>query len=239
MLLALALCCPLVAQEVELADEAGSESYRISGVLRAPAEALASGEARVVFDWTDADNHYYVRLHQESAQIFGVKEGETTALSRAGGIRRAAPAERLEFSLQRRDWSVQFACNQVVCARAEDRDLPPGAAGHRGGPGLVFEAFEVQPTEPIYFADDFMRTDDQLGGWAALLGQWENNQQGSKTTRSANAFSFRSVGEEPSLAVTGYPFWTDYVAQAAVRCDGSGAIGLAVGVLGAEDHYRL
>ncbi|NUQ00773.1 MAG: hypothetical protein HUU35_13060, partial [Armatimonadetes bacterium] len=67
----------------------------------------------------------------------------------------------------------------------------------------------------------------------------ENNQQGSKTTRSANAFSFRSVGEEPSLAVTGYPFWTDYVAQAAVRCDGSGAVGLAVGVQGAGDHYRL
>ncbi|MCC7490750.1 MAG: hypothetical protein IT204_00295 [Fimbriimonadaceae bacterium] len=228
------------AVTVQVAEEAPGETYRLSGSLLAPPAALARGELRLAFDWTDAQNHYYAKLSGEQAQFFRVQRGQTSALGLPGKLWRARPTDPLAFSLQRGEWAMVLCVNAVVAARAEDRSLPPGAAGHGvSGAGLAVESFEAQPTEEIYFSDDFMRTDAQLGGWEPLVGQWENNQQGSKASRSANAFSFRSVGATPGLAACGYPFWTDYTAQAAVRCDGHGAVGLAVGVQGAAACYRL
>lgn len=226
--------------EVGIAEESPGEAYRIAAVATAPATALASGELRLVFDWTDARNHYYVKLKDEQAGFWRVVDGEEVPLGWSGTLRRGRPAERLELSLQRRDWSMALICNRAVAARAEDRTLPPGAVGHGfEGANIVLESFAVQPLDDLWFADDFMRTDDELGGWESLVGRWENNQQGSKSSRSANAFSFRSVGEVESLAVNGYDFWSDYIAQAAVRCDGDGAVGLAVGVVDPEHYFRL
>jgi hypothetical protein len=226
---------------VQLVEGDGSQSYRVSGVLTAPVAALATGEARIVFDYQDARNYCAVRLAREQAQFERVKDGKAQPLGVAGTLRRGTPPEVLNFSLQRGEWAMAFVCNQVVAARAEDRGLPPGRIGHLlQGAGLEMTKLSApQAIEEIYFADDFMRADENLGGWEVALGKWQNNQQGSKTSRSANAFSFRSLGEGPSLAVHGQPFDREYVVQAAVRCDNDGAVGLAVGCQDPNHYYRL
>ena len=225
---------------VQMADDTVGENYRLGVVATAPAAALAAGELRLILDRSDEQHYYYLRLKGDQAQFFRVEDGRVTPIGTRGRIRRGSPAERLALVVHRQDWSLVLVCNQVVCVRAEDRSLPPGAVG-RGveGKGLSFGAFTVQPTEDIYFSDDFMRSDEQTGAWNPLLGKWQNNQQGSKSSRSANAFSYRAVGDGPSLAVAGFPFWSDYAAQAAVRCDGTGAVGLAVGVQDAHNYFLL
>ncbi len=228
------------AAEIRLADEPPGEAYRLGAVAVAPRAALAAGALALLCDYRDERTYYRLRIHDELARFERVEQGAVTPLGVAGTIHRVAPAERLELAVYRDRYGLKALCNKVVCARAEDERLPAGAVGWAvEGTGLSLDEFEVQPVEDIYFSDDFMRTGEELGEWSALQGQWENNQQGSKSSRSANAFSFRCAGAGESLAAAGYPFWTDYAAQVAVRCDGTGAVGLAVGVADAGHYLRL
>ncbi len=230
----------LRAGPVQLLDEPGGESYRLAAVAGAGQAALAAGEVRLIVDHRDPANYAYASLRGDRAQIVAVVDGQERAVGIGTTIYRGRPAERLALALQRTPWSLVFYCNRVECARAE---LPAPAAAAVGtqvvGQGINLAEVELQPTDELYFADDFMRTDEQIGAWELLTGRWENNQQGSKSSRSANAFSFRSLGDADSLVVTGYPFWSDYCAQTAVRCEGDGAIGLAVGVADERHYYRL
>ncbi len=230
----------LATADQQFLDEPAGDHYRLSAAVTAAPAALRAGEVRLLFDYGDDRNTLYLSLRGEQAQFHRVLDGRDTPLGAAGPLYRGAAADRLEVAVQRQDWALVAIVNQVVCARAEDRSLPVGRVGYRtDGTGLKVEQLELQPTEDIYFADDFMRADEKLGQWTPLTGKWENNQQGSKASRSANAFSFRSLGDSESLAVAGHPFWSDYTFQAAVRSDGTGALGLAVGVIDERHYYRL
>jgi hypothetical protein len=216
-------------------------NYRVAGAIVASPAALAGGEARLLFDYQSPESHYELRLAGEQAQFYRVKGGQSVPLGQSGKVRREAGSAKLAFSLQRRDWEMLFICNKVVCARAEDRSIAPGKVGWSvKGEGLSIEGVgPPQPVEELFFTDDFMRTGDQLGGWQALSGKWAINQQGSRASRSAKAFTYRSLGGGECLTVHGKPFDCDYVAQCAVRCDNDGAVGLAVGVQDAGNYYRL
>lgn len=230
----------LLAGPVQLLDEPGGPSYRLSAVATASVAALAAGEVRLILDHRDQAHYTYAAVGAERARIVAVRDGQEQAIGTSAAIYRARPAERLALAVQRSPWGVVLYCNHVECARAELPVTESGAVGTQvNGHGLNLAEVELQPTDELYFADDFMRTDAQIGAWELLTGRWENNQQGSKSSRSANAFSFRSLGEADSLVVTGYPFWSDYCAQTAVRCDGDGAVGLAVGVADEQHYYRL
>ena len=234
------LAWPAMAGPVQLLDERGGESYRLRAVAAASVAALAAGEVRLVCDYVDEDNYTYAAIQADQARIVARRQGKEVPLGTSAAIYRDQPPAQLVLALHRSPWSLKLICNEVICATAE---LPaPNEAGVGSqvtGNGLSLGELELQPTDEIYFADDFMRTDEQIGAWELLSGRWENNQQGSKSSRSANAFSFRSLGDPDSLVATGYPFWTDYCTQTAVRCDGDGAIGLAVGIIDAQHYYRL
>lgn len=224
----------------QLLDQQVGESFRLSGTMTVPPAALERGEVKLLFGWTGADDHLGVSIGREQAQFFRTVGGRSEPLGIAGTIYRGNAGDQLRFSLQRRGWQLALSINHVLIATAEYGGLTEGQVGFEtAGAGLAVGELELQPTDEIWLSDDFMRVDRALGGWEALTGEWRNNQQGSKVSRSANAFSFLSDGAKESLAVIGYPFWSEYVAQAAVRSDGTGAVGLAVGVVDAEHYYRL
>jgi len=207
------------------------EAYNVEGVWIASSEALAQGEARVVFDYADAEDYYYVKLTQERARIGRVQGGAETELGVSEPLHRFEPPEQLRFTLQRRPWKIVFFCNDVLAAEAEDRAFPPGRVGFGAtGEGITLEDSWVQVVEEPYFTDDFMRT-EEAGAWEEIDGKWRNNAQGRDVERSANAFSYRAEARETALAVAGHPFWSDYLYEAAVRCDAPGAVGLVF-------HYR-
>jgi len=230
----------LLAGPVQLLDEPGGGSFRLGAVATASQAALAGGEIRLILDYRDPAHYTCASLKGERARILVVAEGTERVIGTSAPLYRSRPTERLELALQRTPWSIVLYCNRVECARAELPATADSAVGTQVyGQGVNLAEVALQPTDELYFADDFMRTDEQLGGWELLTGRWENNQQGSKSSRSANAFSFRSLGDADALVATGYPFWSDYCAQAAVRCDSDGAVGLAVGIADERNYYRL
>ncbi|MBI2301419.1 MAG: hypothetical protein HYU66_21140 [Armatimonadetes bacterium] len=225
---------------VQIVDDSPGAGFRLSGTLTAPRAALAKGSIRLVFEQRDARNYSYLNLAGEQARFHRVVNGVDTPVGVGGPIYRGQAGDQLPFALHRLDWQTTFLCNHVVSARAEDAGPAGGGAGYEvNGAGLSVTAPEAQPTEDIFLADDFMRAGEETGGWTTVTGKWENNQQGSKSSRSANAFSYRSVGDAPALTVVGYPFWSDYSTQVAVRCDGSGAVGLAAGFADEKNYVRL
>ncbi len=236
----LALVYPLAAQNPQFVDGNSGTDFRWSPVVKASAAALAAGEVTLLLDWQDAGNHYALTLKGDRAQFQRVQAGKATPLGVSSALYRGSDDGVLRLSIHRSEWGLAAYCNRVLCARAEDRALAPGKCGWQvKGDGLSVEPGTLQTVEELFFSDDFMRTDDQLGGWEATVGKWENNQQGSKVSRSANAFSFRSKGGEPCIAVHGNPFDHDYVVQAAVRSDNAGALGLVVGYQDEKNYYLM
>lgn len=234
------LALPLAAQSPAFVDGSPGSDYRWTPVVKATPAALAAGEVDLLIDWQDANSHYRLALTKDRAQFQRVVGGKTQAIGVGGALRRIGDEPALRFSIHRTDWGLAAYCNRVLCARAEDRTIPPGKAGWlTKGADLSVEPGALQTVEELFFSDDFMRTDDQLGGWEAAIGKWENNQQGSKVSRSANAFSFRSKGGEPCVAVHGNAFDHDYVVQAAARSDNAGAMGLVVGFQDEKNYYRM
>lgn len=116
----------------------------------------------------------------------------------------------------------------------------PGQGQWLPGEGLE-EALRLQPIEPPYFTDDFMRTQEQTGGWEVVEGQWQVT--GPKSPRpnprlSANPFAYRAEGPGRHLSVAGLPFWCERRFLVAVKPEGWGSIGALLTYLSA-DHYLL
>lgn len=225
---------------VQLKDAEGSANFQVAGVVTGSVAALAAGEVRLVFDYQDASNYYYLGLLRDYAQFYRLRDNQSLALGVGGTLRREKGSDELKISLQRSDWGLAAVCNKVVVARAEGRTWPGGKLGTWvRGDGLSATLKDPQSLEDIFFSDDFMRTGENFGGWEFAEGKWQNNQQGTKTSRSANAFTFRSVGGAPLVAAHGHAFDRDYVVQCAMRCDNNGAVGLVVGYQDDANYYRL
>lgn len=227
-----------LAVDLQWLEETGGEAYNLSGVWTLPASTLAAGEARLVFDYTDDQNFYCVRLAQERATFVRVRQGVAEEIGVGGNLRRLNPPEQLRFTLQRRPWQKVWVCNFLRTAWAEDSSLPPGRIGWEGpAEAPPPTALTVQPVGDVEFADDFMRTETP-GAWEPLWGKWAINAQGINVERSANAFCYKAETPEVALAVAGHPFWNDYLYEAAVRCDSYGAVGL-VFQFQDEQNYHL
>ena len=151
--------------------------------------------------------------------------------------------------------AVSVIVNHRMRLRAYDRALRGGAVlfGQNETNIKVLRS-RVQPLEPIKFADDFMRTEEeqQLGRWTVEGGNWsfisvmarvrKNKNariRAGKTPeaqRSANPFAFKAAPGEQALAVTGFPFWDDYEFSASVKSDG-GVCGLVFHKVSPKDYF--
>lgn len=102
-------------------------------------------------------------------------------------------------------------------------------------PALVSET-TFQKTGPVFFDEDFMHTENDLGEWTVREGRWGvvalNNP-----TRSANPFSLTSKAEQ-GVITAGYPFWRNYEFSCAVHTEGVVPFGLLLCYTEAAE-YRL
>jgi len=103
--------------------------------------------------------------------------------------------------------------------------------------GLRVAAPRVQPIEPVYFADDFMRVPEEKSEWQIIAGEWQVSGK-PNPLRSANPFNYFGRGAPRAAAVIGRTFWSDY--RFAVAC-GTGDAD-AVGIYFCyrdEENYHL
>ena len=102
--------------------------------------------------------------------------------------------------------------------------------------GTTITLPQYQPVEPVYFADDFMRTAGAPELWSTTAGKWKVNTTGDVTV-GANPFTYVGQGS-PAIAVVGNWFWNDYAESASVRPAGGGAVGLVAYWLD-DNNYLL
>ena len=102
-------------------------------------------------------------------------------------------------------------------------------------PALVGET-TFQKTGPVFFDEDFMHTENDLGEWTVREGRWGVVAL-DNPTRSANPFSLTSKAAQ-GVITAGYPFWRNYEFSCAVHTEGVVPFGLLLCYTEAAE-YRL
>jgi hypothetical protein len=232
----LALATPaLFSEAAVLGDEAGGGAYNVELRLRPPAGRTS---VSLAVEWETPAHALLVTLSRTRLAVARLHDGRTLPV-RAVAV--ALPAKSpVHLALLRRGEWVGLLCNERLVLEAT---LPPGPGTQASlllGEGWGREEARVQPVEPVYFADDFMRTESL--GWTTPRGHWRL-QSAWASDPKAQTLELRSpataqnpfalVGSAPegpalATATAGRAFWDDYTVTAAVRLPADGAVGLVV-----------
>jgi len=131
------------------------------------------------------------------------------------------------------------------------RGTVPRPAGDQGEvvatAGWTVDDPEVQPLEPVVFADNFMRTSDVPGEWRVRSGKWAlqsawdfdpkgNADRFANIEYSQNPFAW--TGRNPhgaALCTAGKAFWENYTFSVAVQPGAGGAAGVMVNLANPGD----
>ena len=194
--------------------------------VRARQGSAKNGEARLVFGFKDARNFALLRVTASQLELWSVSEGKARKLgqSQNGGG---------ELSLQIAGHRIRVLQGDAIAIAATLK--LPGQNFGGATRNFRWELGDVQPTEPVVFRDDFMRT--QGPDDAEVPSQWQNT--GSWKTSGAlgpksdaalnpNPFVFRAASRNgaPAIARAGRWFWSDYAVTASVRATRAPASGL-------------
>ncbi len=192
------------------------------------------GRTRVAFCAQDPQDYYFLELGPGECYLGKTESGVERALAPLG-VRLADLLEK-EMVIQRRSLRIDVLVNGRLVAGVDDELFQGGDVAFGGRKsGLKLEQVKVQPIGEVYFADDFMRVQEEAGPWRTLSGEW-----GIKALKnpglSINAFSYLGSGK-PGVAVTGYPFWGDVEFSLACRPRGSAVVGLYVAYHDPKNYY--
>jgi len=210
-------------------------TFNFTGAVLAPDGWTPKTEVRLVFNYQPNGDHYAAVLTAEGARFLKVQGGQEAPL---GGSFAFQPGPETAITLQRREWPMALIAEGQVVARAYDETFHGGQLGLATTGGVRVDDPRQQPTEEIFWADDFARGEGDT--WEPLLGQWKlSGVKGVRPepNKSANPFSLSTQQPEGlSLTTTGYWFWDNYVFQAAVRPEGLGAVGLCAYLQDANNY---
>ncbi|MCC7493462.1 MAG: hypothetical protein IT204_13995 [Fimbriimonadaceae bacterium] len=206
-----------------LAEAEPSEEYDLR--LKLP-----RGGAEVVLNYWNSANFVKVSLTPSAVSA------ARTSAGRARGLlsQKVALTAGTPVVLKVRSRKLVVLAGSTL-ATADLSGLHHGQVGLKG----VGEEFEFQGVEPVWFTDDFMRTNDQQGGWETSGGRWETAPV-QNPDMGANPFSYKIQADTPAWALNGYPFWDEYRFSAALRPGSAGGlIGLGVLAQDAENQLRF
>jgi len=160
------------------------------------------------------------------------------------------PGEKLQFTVMRRGGKLGVLLGDVLIPFTPVPRGKGDRAGTIAGTGWTVEDARVQPLEPVVFADNFMRTADESGGWTINRGQWGLQSAWDRDPKGGSLkFSYAEYALNPfawagraetggALCTVGQPFWEDYTVTAAVCPPLDGSAGVAVNYAG-PDCYLL
>lgn len=120
------------------------------------------------------------------------------------------------FILQCRKGGLTLACQGRVlgwCPRERGKCQVKGVSLEKTS---LSEA-RFQPYEPVVFADDFMRTEEEADSfWETVRGRWAL-AKAEQLAYAASPFRFQAVEGEDAWAGAGHGFWRDYLCQVSLR----------------------
>jgi len=172
----------------------------------------------------------------------GVAVRETTApgehreLGKAAWGRGLSEGDRLRF-VKTRDAAGIFLNDRRVlfapCAIEEWRHCSWDLVGM----DKSFAKLSFQKVAPLFFSDDFMHAEGELGEWQTVTGTWTVHSV-QNPIRSANPFSLVGKGDN-ALAVAGYWFWRNYEITCSAHPLPGSAFGLFFCYQGGDNTYAL
>lgn len=211
----------LPAGVAELAADQPDE-YNVTGKLGAsPSELL--------LHYWNASNLVKVTVSANSAQITRISGGSAKVLEDARlGLAPGTPC------------TVKMRVDKLLLTAGTtylSADLTGVHRGSMGARGFQPPA-ELQQVESVYFADDFMRTNDSQGGWETLGGTWQTAPV-QNPDMGANPFSYKvDTPAGPAVALQGSATWDEYKYTCAVRPTAAGGqVGLGWYARDAKNMY--
>jgi hypothetical protein len=187
--------------------------------------APSRSEARLAFNYQSDDNFYCVRVAGAAVELLKIQDGKSQPL-KSTPFKTYADGS-IVLTLKRRGAKMTLVVNGAIAARVDDDTFNGGKIG-TSEVGIRFTDVRYQPTEPVFFGDDFTRA-GRSSEWADLTSNWHlSNVKSNKFEPDAasNPFSLRSVGHGLSMTTAGRWFWDDYAFDAAVKAESDGCIGL-------------
>jgi len=160
------------------------------------------------------------------------------------------PGENIRLTVMRRVGKLGVLIGDSMICFAS---VPRGKGNRTGviaGTGWTVDEARVQPLEPVVFADNFMRTAEESGGWTVRGGQWSlqsawdhDPKGGSLKFKNAeyalNPFAW--AGRAPvggALCTAGQSFWEDYTFSTDICPPLDAAAGIVVNFAG-PNRYLL
>ncbi len=220
-------------------DELPVDRYDCMLTLRA-ANTPANSTVDLTLEDNARGNHLRLLIAAQAITLDHFANKKVRRIARVNNA--VSPGATLRLFVLRRDKQLWLLRDDAVLFHGEvPRSL--GAAAVVAGAGWRVLDARIQPLEPVVFADNFMRTADESGGWALTRGTWrlqsawDNDPKGAgerfrNVTYAQNPFAWVGrAGAKAAWCTVGKSFWEDYTASASVQ-PGDGAVGLAVNVSG-------
>ncbi|MBI2302861.1 MAG: hypothetical protein HYU66_28475, partial [Armatimonadetes bacterium] len=200
---------PLPKGSTEIEPQTTVE-YNLSG-------KLGAGSAELLLNYWNPTHLLKVVFGPKSTDVVKVNGQYTRTLASAPGRVAAGTAVLVK---------ERFTRLTVLAAglrlEADIKGVHAGGTAAKGFDGDV----DYQSVEEVFFADDFMRTNDKNGGWTTHGGTWQTAPV-ENPDMGANPFSYKVQAPQSAVATIGYPFWDEYRFTAALRPVGTtGTMGL-------------
>ena len=197
------------------------------------------GPSAIYWGWRDDKDHYRIDVTPSAMTLTRVLQGQAVRLSSASGAF-ASKDKPLPILLRRRTHVLYVVVGGRIVLDSMDSTF---GAGPIAGERLKSGTF--QPTDDIYFADDFMRTEKQqeLGEWTKVSGTWrfhsvKETNPSADIRLSTNPFSLGGEDAEGGIVTAGFPFWSDYEFTVSVKSSGA-FTGAVFSYKGPKDYFVL
>ncbi len=223
---------PALAQEVtskiQIVEDVETQFDLRFVVKREGKSAANFAPAKVLLGYQKSSSHYLALIiTPDEMRLSRVDNGQGKVLARVQKFYEAPTVAGSKMVVQWRTGKLAVLYGGRVLLQQENLGELAGSAALQASADIAFAEAQLQPTEPIYFADDFMRMNNsEAHSWETAHGEWKINAA-ANPIRVANAFTYSGKGDA-AISLAGRWFWNDYTVSSAVRPMENGEVGLVV-----------
>lgn len=227
----------LFNEEAIFSEEAAATNYNVELSLRPEAAAAKDSGVQLALEWENATSNITFTFTRSRTTLVRVVDGNIIE-RQSVATEFIADEDNLLTILRRGSWLGIIQQQQLIFSEELAR-IDGERASLKTGNGWTVKQQELQPLEPVFFTDDFMRVENDQ--WAAQVGDWVlanawqhdvKSQVMSMVDPGAAQNPFAMVGsitgDSPawSTALAGKNSWDDYSFSAAIQPPADGAVGL-------------
>jgi hypothetical protein len=201
--------------------------------------ASGAGAVKLAFGTQTSDDGYTLSIDPHGLSL-KLRDGSAEQSLESMARKQMPPmgAQPIRIRVEKRRGYVAVLADSRLLAQVENAGPDGGTAELTTSGDAVCSPLRMQPIEPFYFADDFMRQPTEKGEWSYDAGNWRIQTTGI-VERGANPFSLEGVPGPVALASTGYPFWNNYSFEVAIKGSAGTTLGACVDLQDPQNYYRL